>query len=130
MENLPTHIQVGPYTYCIVRHSKTQIPADSFTNQDIQTISLATTLSPQREAAALIRAVCQIIFEIMGNEPEDSYLLSREFGALFSTTLGASPEGFAWVMAGLLEDREDRKPHKPLDFPKPSEFPNGGLGDV
>jgi len=110
MENLPTHIQVGPYTYCIVHHSKTQIPADSFINQTNQTISLAMTLPPQREAAALIRAVCQIIFEMMGNDPDQGEALSREFGSLFSTTLGASPEGFAWAMAGLLEDREDRKP--------------------
>jgi hypothetical protein len=110
MENTPTHIQVGPYTYCIVHHSKTQFPADSFTNQTNQTISLAMTLTPQREAAALIRSVCQIIFEMMGNEPDEATALAREFGDTFSTTLAASPEGFAWAMAGLLEDREDRKP--------------------
>lgn len=115
MENVPTHIQVGPLTYCIVHHSKTQFPEDSITNQTNQTISLAMTLPPQREAAALIRAVCQIIFEMMGNEPDEARALSREFGSLFSSTLGASPEGFAWAMAGLLEDREDRKPHVRTD---------------
>lgn len=110
MDNLPTHIQVGPYTYCIVRHSRTQIPADSVTNNANQTISLAATLPPQIEAAALLRAVCQIIFEMMGHEPDEAHALSREFGGTFAATLGASPEAFAWMMAGLLEDREDRKP--------------------
>jgi hypothetical protein len=110
MEDLPTHVQVGAYTYCIIRHSKMLNPADSFTNQANQTISLAATLTPQREAAALIRAVCQIIFEMMGNESDEANALSREFGTIFAATLGASPEGFAWCMAGLLEDREDRQP--------------------
>jgi hypothetical protein len=62
------------------------------------------------EAAGLLRVVCQIIFEMMGHEPEDAHGLSREFGATLASTLGASPEAFAWMMAGLLEDREDRKP--------------------
>jgi hypothetical protein len=109
MSDLPVCVQVGPYTYCLVRHSKTENSTDSFSNQANQTISLAATLPPQREAAGLIRAVCQIIFEMMGNDLEESIALARVFGDTFSSTLGASPEAFAWAMAGLLEDREDRK---------------------
>lgn len=110
MENVPTHIQIGPYTYCIVRHSRTDFPVDAFPNHSNQTISIAATLTPQMEAAGLLRAICQIIFEMMGRNPDEAHALSREFGNVLCSTLGNSPEAFAWTMAGLLEDREDRKP--------------------
>jgi hypothetical protein len=110
MDNMPTHVQVGPYTYCIVRHSRKDFPVNAFPNHDNQTISLEATLTPQMEAVGLLRAICQIIFAMMGRDPEEAHRLSREFGNVLCSTLGDSPEAFAWAMAGLLEDREDRKP--------------------
>jgi hypothetical protein len=110
VENLPESVQIGPYTYDIL--SDSSYVYDSTISPEFLTIRVRESQPEQKKATALLRAISQVIFEMMGNAPEDAYEMSLPFSIHFASTLAASPDVMAWTMAALLEGRGDGKSNR------------------
>jgi hypothetical protein len=91
-------------------------------------INVTHANSDQVKAVGLLKSVCQIIFSMMGRNPQNSVAEAERFVPHFASTLAASPDVMAWTMAALLEGRADRKPQTsvPIGDPIYSSTPHDG----
>jgi hypothetical protein len=83
-----------------------------YVNSKDMIINIVHANSDQVKAVGFLKSICQIIFSMMGRNPQNSIAEAEKFAPHFASTLAASPEVIAWMMAALLEGRLDGKPNR------------------
>lgn len=111
MENIPESVQIGPYTYRIESFplGSARGTGGDYVDFGGMIINIAHGNSDQAKAVGLLQSVCRVIFSMMGRNPQNSIIEAQRFAPHFASTLAASPEIMAWVMAALLEGRNDKR---------------------
>lgn len=107
MHNVPDFVQIGPFSYKInFDASGREAFFPAIVDHKNQVISIDKNATPQRAAFAVLMSINYVILESLP-ELKDSDDFSTQFTLMQVSTLGASPDVFAWVMAGILEGRDD-----------------------